>query len=135
MTRAERLMAYARGFEGVEVAWGENDCSMFVARWVEQETGQALALPTYASRDEAHAMIAAAGSLAALWGGIAREAGIQETGTPALGDAAVIETSRFGQVGVIYLENGVCWWRETKGVTLFQPRHIVAAWHVPELSA
>lgn len=135
MTRAERVMTYARGFEGLEVTWGKDDCSMFVARWVEQETGQPLVLPSYASREEAYARIAEAGSLAALWADIANEAGIPETGSPVLGDVAVIETARFGQVGVICLENGVCLWRETKGVTIFPPRQIVAAWRVPELTA
>lgn len=135
MTRADRVMAYARSFEGLDVTWGKDDCSMFVAGWVEQETGQPLALPSYASRDEAYARIAAAGSLAALWGDIANEAGIMETGAPDLGDVAVIETARFGQVGVICLYNGACLWRETKGVTIFPPRQIVAAWRVPELTA
>lgn len=135
MTRADRVKAYARSFEGVPVTWGVDDCSMFVARWVERETGLPLPLPSYGSRDEAHTLIAEAGSLAALWGNLAAEVGIHETGAPELGDVGVIDTSRFGQVGVIWLANGACYWRESKGVTLFQPRCYVKAWRVPELVA
>lgn len=137
MTRAERASAYKDGFVGKEVTWGEDDCCMFVARWVEQESGAKLALPAYTTKEAAHALIDEAGSLDGLWRRIADDAGFMETGEPEVGDVCVIETARFGQVGVIMMENGVCYWRETKGVTLFQPRpgKIVAAWHVPETAA
>ncbi|WP_051228386.1 DUF6950 family protein [Pleomorphomonas oryzae] len=135
MTRIERLRDYVGQFVGKPVTWGTDDCSAMVAAWVAQETGVAVPLPVYASRGEAGALIAAAGSLTAIWDRLAADVGLMETGLPEIGDVGTIKTARFGEVGVIFLANGVAYWREEKGVTLFPYRSFIRAWRIPELGA
>lgn len=105
---------------------------MFAGRWVEQEREIDLSLPRYRSESEARAMIARDGGLLAIWDRLARAAGIFETGVPEMGDIGLIETARFGPVGVIFSGNGLALWRAVQGLTVLQPRArtILRAWSV-----
>jgi hypothetical protein len=130
--RAERLQAYIDTVKDTSCEWGRDDCSMFAGRWIEIEREIVLSLPRYRSEDEARAMIARDGGLLAIWDRIARVAGILETGAPDMGDVGLIETARFGPVGVIFAGSGMAFWRATQGLTVLQPRArtILRAWSV-----
>lgn len=130
--RAQRLRSYLDEAKETACQWGRDDCSMFAGRWIEREREADLALPAYRDETEARAMIAREGGLVAIWDRIARAAGIFETSVPSLGDVALIETARFGPVGVIFARDGVAAWRATQGLTFLRPRGktILKAWSV-----
>lgn len=134
--RAERLRAWVKRFEGVPVTFGSDDCSAWVARWVEDETGWAIPRPEYDSEDAAHALIASErGGLLRIWKTLARDAGLQRhySDDPGdLGDVGLIDTSR-GPVGGIWANNGVFCWRHERGVRMIAPRMhtIIATWELP----
>lgn len=136
MSRADRLRAFLDELQGKPVEWGASDCSAAPARWVEREAGVCLGLPAYRSREEAHALIAAAGGLDRLWSDRLEAAGIFERiGEPELGDVAVIDTRRYGQIGGICAAGGILLIRkdagETGGWKPFGPvRRFVKVWAV-----
>lgn len=130
--RAARLRAYVSETAGRPVMWGADDCCAWPARWIEREAGVTLALPAYDSAETAAAVIAAGGGLVDLVGGVLAEVGINEAGSPELGDVGIIRTGRFGLVGVIFAAGGAVYWREAQGVTVLIPRVVEIAWRVPE---
>lgn len=127
LSRPERLAAFLAAFDDAPVDWGKNDCSAAPALWVRQETGAAVVLPAYASREEALALKLAHG-LAALWG--AALPGFEERiGMPQLGDVGVIPTRRYGDIGVIFGAHGAAFWRREQGGWFgIVPRASVKVW-------
>lgn len=130
MTRAAKLQSFVEGLRDKPVAWGEDDCCAWVRRWIDIATGIAIETPAYASRHDAHRIIAAAGGLPALWCDLAARHGFAPTGAPALGDVALVEMS-FGPAGVIFGHGGICYARLDRGVKPMKPRAFIAAWVVP----
>lgn len=136
MSRADRLRAFLDELQSKPVEWGVSDCSAAPARWVEHETGVCLGLPSYRSREEAHALIAAVGGLDRLWSEYLAPAGLFERiGAPELGDVAVVDTRRYGQIGGICAAGGILLIRkdagETGGWKPFGPvRQFVKVWAV-----
>ena len=133
--RIARLGEFRRRFDGSAPVWGADDCSAFCARWVAEECGIAPALPSYASREAAEALIAAdPEGLAGLWAAALVPVGLGETWSPAPGDVGLVRTARFGVVGMIFGVGGLAFWRASGGVTVMQPRAetIVRAWALPE---
>lgn len=131
MTRAERLTAFLKRFPH-EPVWGVDECTAGPAQWVREE-GHDIALPTYRSREEANAIIAQYGSLAATWSALS---GLSERyGEPEFGDVAVVDTRRYGQIG------GICAnarylivRREEGGWSWMGPvRTFVKVWAVPSM--
>ncbi len=110
--------------------WQSSDCSHWPARWVERIHGKKLELPHWGSREEAHALIAEAGSLEQLWSEALFVFGLRECGVPQLGDVGIIQTARFGQVGGIFIAGGYFAWRAETGVIYLTPRQIVKAWAI-----
>jgi hypothetical protein len=109
------LDAFAREMDGRPVSWGENDCSAAPALWLRR-LGWKVALPIYRSREEAHAIIAAHGSLAATWENCISGSGMAvRIGEPQLGDVAVIETRLFGQIGGIVASGSILLVRQDDG--------------------
>lgn len=131
-TRVERLQVYIDAVKDTACEWGRDDCSMFAGRWIEREREIDLSLPRYRGEAEARAMIAREGGIVTIWDRIARESGILETSMPELGDVGLIETARFGPVGVIFTQDGMALWRAMRGLTVLQPRTrtIIKAWSV-----
>lgn len=129
---SERLSTYVDAAQKEPMVWGVSDCSMWAARWVEQACGYAIDLPHWSSREEAHALIHAAGSLDALWcRALLSCPEVYETGAPHPGDVGIIDTGRFGQVGGIFLHGGYFAWRaEPSGVAFLMPRSIVRTWSI-----
>lgn len=127
MTRAERLQAFVKAAEAEPIVWGKTDCCSWPAQWVKDETGRALSLPTYKSRDEAQALIRTAGSLLAIIDPIM--AGFARTDVPVLGDVGVIALSD-RDVGVIFAEGGFAVWRGDRGSAFIKPRNVLAAWTI-----
>lgn len=136
MTRAELLQAHCEAVEGLPVVWGQNDCTTWAKAWVETATGRSVPLlGTYSSIEEAHALIDESGGLDTLWMRALARAGIHSTPyDPALGDIGVVNTSRFGPVGVIFAQDGVALWRADNGTALLRPRRrdIIKVWALPE---
>jgi hypothetical protein len=128
--REKTLATFLERFDGKPVEWGVDDCSAVAHLWL-RELGFDLAFPRYSSRDEAHALIAQAGSLASIWSDALADAGIFErAGQPAPGDIGIVDTRRFGQVGVIYGAGGICCWRKEGGFFWMVPRRAVRIWAV-----
>lgn len=128
--REQMLQDFIAAAKDAPVVWGESDCSSWPAAWVLRLTGRRVAIRAYASRDEAHALIAAAGGLDRLWDGALDPLGIHRTDAPELGDVAVCETRKYGQVGLIMAHGGIGYWRADAGVHALSPRGLVAAWRV-----
>lgn len=128
---AERLQSFLQEAESMPLVWGESDCSKWPARWVETARGVKVPLPSWSSRDEAHALIATAGSLVALWDDALAAAGIYEAGVPHAGDVGIIDSHLAGQCGGIFIdENFFAWRAEPQGYRILRPRRntIVKAW-------
>lgn len=134
-TRAELLQAHVEAVEGQPVVWGASDCTSWAASWVLAATGRAVPmLGAYASLDEAHALIDAAGGLDVLWTQALARAAIYLTPyEPTLGDVGIVDTASFGPVGVIFAANGTALWRAETGTALLRPRrrNIIKAWALP----
>lgn len=129
---ADRLNAFILESGSRPVVWGESDCTAWPRRWVETVRGRRIALPPWSSREEAHALIAKAGSLEALWSPALSRFGLVENFmAPECGDVGIIETRIAGQVGVIFLHETLAAWRaEPAGVRALRPRHIVKVWSI-----
>lgn len=123
--RGEALRRLAESLEGRPVTWGPDgdDCSQLPLQWVvgwrERMTGICpdVDAPVYATRDEAQAVIAAAGGLVAVWEPICRALGLAPLGpadVPEVGDVGVFKTS-LGEVGGIFVHGGAILWRHEKG--------------------
>jgi hypothetical protein len=114
------------------VVWGESDCTAWAARWVGDFHDRSLALPRWRSREEAYALIASAGSLAALWSDALARFGLPERfDAPQAGDVGIIETRVAGQVGVIFIHDALVAWRGAPTGARFlrpHPQAIVKVW-------
>lgn len=134
-TRAELLQAHIAAVEGKPVEWGVSDCTAWAASWVLVATGKTVPrLGAYASLEEAHTLIDAAGGLDVLWTQAMAQIGIFATPyDPVLGDVGVVNTTSFGPVGVIFAQDGVALWRAETGTALLRPRSrdIVKVWALP----
>ncbi|MEQ1403827.1 hypothetical protein ABK249_02680 [Neorhizobium sp. Rsf11] len=130
---SDKLKAFLAEAEGAPMVWGESDCSTWPALWVERVRGIKIPLPKWSSRDEAHALMREAGSLAALWEEALGECGIFETGGPETGDVGVILSHAHGQAGGIFIDGGYFAWRaEPQGYRILRPRQntIVKVWSI-----
>lgn len=125
-----RLWTFLEPFDGRPVEWGVDDCSAWCAAWA-RDCGHEVHLPAYASEDEAHALIDAAGGLVNVWDDVCASAGVCERiGDPQIGDVGIIPTNRFGPVGVIWADNGLaCWRLKTSGLWL-KPRTFIKTWAI-----
>ncbi|MCA1368067.1 hypothetical protein I6F15_11705 [Bradyrhizobium sp. BRP14] len=126
----EPLRAFLDAAQDSDSIWGVSDCSKWAAAWAEQVHRRKIKLPRWRSREEAHRLIAKAGSLEALWSRSLADFGLFETGRPQLGDVGVIDTGRYGQVGGIFLHGEYFAWRAETGVAFVVPRIIVKAWSI-----
>lgn len=135
MTRAETLQAFVASVEGKPVAWRTDDCCAWPAEWVRTLTGRSVALPFYDSEEGAHALVDSVGGLDVLWTRLLAPLEIYATPfEPVLGDIGVVKTARYGDVGVIFAEDGIALWRASNGVALVRPRRstMVKVWRMPE---
>lgn len=156
--RGEALRGLAESLEGRPVIWGPDgdDCSQLPLQWVvgwrQRMTGVCpdVDAPAYASREEAQAVIAAAGGLVAVWMPICRALGLAPLGPadlPEIGDVGIMETSR-GQSGGIFIGGGMLLiraetddgrsggWRSIDVVGRSFPRRTAEGWRpVPALAA
>lgn len=128
----DKLFDLIDELEGKPVEWGVNDCTMFAARWFERVHGCALDLAPYDSEATARALIAEAGTLADLWTAALDGHLPEQYGEPEFGDVGVIESRLFGQVGGVFGDDGVFFWRAEKGTALLRPRPktIVKVWAI-----
>jgi hypothetical protein len=124
------LQEFINAAADAPLVWGVSDCSSWAARWVETITGRAPVLPTYRSREEAHALIAAAGGLAPLWDDALSAIGIFTTTEIELGDVGIIETRLHGPVGLVFAHAGIGYWRAEQGAACLAPRKVLRAWRV-----
>lgn len=126
------LRDHVHASEGKAVTWGADDCTMWAANWFERVHARRLELAAYSSRDEAHALIARAGSLVALWSSALDGRLLERYGEPEFGDVGVIETRHVGQVGGIFGDDGTFFWRSERGTALLRPRQstIIKVWAI-----
>jgi len=126
----DKLQAFLEGFSEKPVEWGRDDCSAVCALWA-RENGFDIHLPHYTSQDEAHAIIDAAGGLMAVWDEVTLEGDLPERdGAPELGDVGIIDTRRFGPIGVIWGSGGTCCWRTNSGFFWLAPRSHLKVWAI-----
>lgn len=116
MNRSERLAAFMERYSDLPTTWGVDDCSACPARWLEEETGRAVAYPAYSSPDEAAAVKLRAGGLLSIWESQLADAGVFErAGEPQLGDVAILDSRLYGQIGCIVLAGRVAAVRKLGG--------------------
>ncbi|HEV7436858.1 MAG TPA: hypothetical protein VGO22_18640 [Pseudorhizobium sp.] len=128
----EQLKAYLAKTVDAPMVWGESDCTMWPARWIEQARGVTLTIPKWESREKAHALMENAGSLVALWDQVL-DGHLFETGAPEAGDVGVIESHLHGEAGGIFLDGGYFAWRaEPQGYRILHPRQntVLKAWAI-----
>lgn len=113
---------YIKSWNDEPIVWGKSDCSAWAAKWYELATGNKPNLPTYASKAEADELIEKAGGLVPLWEAALEGFGHKRYGDPELGDVGIIITKRFGDVGGIFGERGIFFWRSENGFAPLQPR-------------
>lgn len=124
------LQAHLDEAQALDMVWGTDDCTAWVASWMERRTGRAVHRPQWHSEEEARRLIDAAGSLDALWDRVMRENGYPETFEPERGDVGIIDV-RGVQVGGIFLAGGYFAWRGApRGVAVLLPRQTVRAWAI-----
>lgn len=129
----QSLIDFISETAGKPVEWGVDDCSTWCARWVKRWKGIDLAIPSYRSSEQAIALIAASRGLGNVWSGVADAACISERiDAPRLGDVGIMETARFGEVGIIFGANGTCFWRAVNGTRVLTPRarYISKIWSI-----
>ena len=127
---ALRLMEFLKRFDEKHVEWGVDDCSAMCAAWA-RENGYDVQIPSYSSQEEAHALIKEGGGLIRLWERFCASAGVSERyGEPQLGDVGIIDTRRFGPIGVIWASGGICCWRVSKSAFWLAPRGYLKVWAI-----
>lgn len=128
MTLSEFLKAQtARPF-----ARGESDCAMFVADWVQEQTGHdpaARVRGTYSDAAGAQAVLGGSGAfrLARFTGSLALAAGLVRVDDQREGDIAVVVTRQAGVSCAIRTTSG---WalRGNRHVTIVGEATVIAAW-------
>lgn len=126
----ELLQSHIEEAHGRDMAWGIDDCTSWVAAWIERVTGHCVTRPHWESQRQAQDLIDEAGSLDALWDEVMAENGYRETMHPERGDVGIISI-RDKQVGGVFLAGGYFAWRgEPRGVAILRPRDIVRAWAI-----
>lgn len=132
--RGARLKAYIAALGERPATWGVDDCSTWPAQWAVEITGREIDWMPYDSREAAHAIIEAAGSLEAVWSPLLRRAGFIEIHgeEPSVGDIGIIKTKYHGDVGGIFAFGRAFCWRAEKGVRMLGPKlhTIVTVWRV-----
>jgi len=132
VSRAGALAAFLKPFAEKPVEWGIDDCTAVCARWLWQN-GHAFELPIYRTRREAQAIIIRHGGLVATWDALLPTSIGERIGSPELGDIGIIDTRRYGPIGIIVAEGGVCLWREEHGgFHWIKPRDFLKVWALPE---
>ena len=108
--RGERLRAYVQEIRGKPAQWGVDDCSLWVAQWVANETSREFDWPDYSSEEEARRIIDEAGGLVNVWDRVTREAGLMpiHVDKPTIGDVGIIETSKGHVGGIFTFGGGIC---------------------------
>lgn len=129
---AESLRAFLEEIAAEPVTWGRNDCTATPWRWVQRH-GVTGALPAYASREAAHAIIARHGSLVATWDHYLDGQLDPRWDAPQPGDVAVIDTALHGQIGGILASGSIMVIRrDDGGFQWFGPvRRFAKVWAVP----
>lgn len=131
VSKADSLLEFLSAYEGVPVTWGVDDCSAVFAKWLAIR-GVRVALPSYVSREGAHAIIAECGGLVETWEAILGGRLNERHDAPELGDIAVIDSRLHGPVGVICGAGGIAAWRkEDSGFFWLAPRRFIKVWAVP----
>jgi hypothetical protein len=115
-------------------AWGAHDCATFPAGWVERATGldplEGVS-GTYGNREEAEAVIAAAGGLLTLWEAGAVLVGSPRTSAPRRGDVGLVEIPALGgslQLGAIRVDRA--WAMLLSDGLIVRTARCLAAWRV-----
>lgn len=134
-TNADRialLQEYVAASQSTPVIWGVSDCTAFAAGWVEKATGISIPrLATYSSKQEAHAIIERMGGLDNIWSEALGKVGVCERySSPQVGDVAILETMRFGCVGVIVAQDQIAILRTDTGTIFLRPRQFMKIWAI-----
>lgn len=127
---SEKLRTHIDAANERDMIWGVDDCTAWVAAWLETALDTSIERPRWTTREEAMQLIDAAGSLEALWSDVLCNAGLYETGDPQEGDVGLIRSSK-GDVGGIFLYGGYFAWRgEPRGIAILRPRLILRSWSI-----
>ena len=131
--RADRLSVFLRKQASAPFSYGLSDCALMPADWCASECGidpAASLRGKYGTETEWQKLASDAGGLSSLWDRLGREAGLVETGQPALADIGLVEIADFGIFGAIKMANR---WivKLDRGITASSRFKMVAAWRVP----
>ena len=125
--RAERLREFCKSFEDADFTWGENDCTLWVALWLQQESGVELDLPEYRSESEARDIINSAGGLNFLWASALAENGIKEKYPPEVGDIGIVQFGE-SQIGCIFASGNIAVVRSEKRICYVRSGSAIQSW-------
>ena len=133
LERSIRLEAFLVVAAGRPFVYGEFDCALMPADWCASECGIDPATSLrgkYGTDIEWQKLAKDAGGLSGLWERLGHEAGLVETGQPALADIGLVEIADFGIFGAIKMSNR---WivKLDRGITASSRFKMVAAWRVP----
>lgn len=122
------LIGYLRQAAQHRFAWGAHDCARFAAGAVQAQTGQALALPQWASKREAIALLRQHGSLqAAVDAYLPRRKG---AAWAQRGDVVLVRTPKAPHAFLAVADAGLWWAPSRKGLITGPLRHARVAWAV-----
>ena len=133
MNRKKALQSLVDNIYEKPVLWGVDDCTMFAAGWVEDQTGLSVQTKSYSSRHEAHKIISEYGGLDKIWAWSLNGILQRNYGEPKYGDVGLVDTDNYGLVGVIFAHAGIAIWRTDNGYTFLTPRKqtIHSVWSLP----
>lgn len=126
--RLDRLRSFLQQSAGQPFIWGERDCALWVARWIEQERGfdpAAEARGAYHTALGCHRYVARNGGLVALAGRLL--AGFEPTTQPEPGDVGVVDAP-MGETMAIRASAG--WAMMGDRLIGIAPLPILKAWRV-----
>lgn len=136
-TPPDLLTGFLNRAEGLTGQWGERDCALWVAEWVEVQTGLdggAEWRGTYSTEDECRDLLDREGGLLIVMARGARSAGLVRGGEPRRGDVGVVRVRAPGGrpegLGGIFLGSGQWAAMSSEGLRVIRAEPL-AVWTVP----
>lgn len=129
-SRSDLLRSHIEAAKGPPVI-GVDDCGPWVAAWVRLVTGKDVAFPAYSTREQGHAMAAAAGGLVAFVDPLMVAAGLHETVYPQVGDVCVIGLADRETAAIFCGSDHVIVRGELAGANFLRRRNVLKAWSLP----
>ncbi len=131
----DKLMSFLDRAAKWPFEWGQHDCMLEVADWLDHACGMDTASRwrgTYASEAELDAILAEHGTLEEAMREEANAAGLHEAAEPLFGDVAlVLPSGQEKPLGAILMPSGRWRMKTLTGIALRRDVTVVVAWSLP----